>query len=176
MLEWAADQLFGEAAVNFLADSMLGKLSRWLRMLGHDVTYNVKLDDSELLELAKKENRVLLTKDLELYHRAIARDIDAYFVEGKSESERLAEIAKRYRLALTLDMEKSHCPVCNTKLVSTPKEQLANELQKNTLTYYDRFWKCPNCGQVYWQGAHWKQISYTISEAQSKLEKLIEKN
>jgi len=162
--------------VKFLADGMLGKLSRWLRMLGHDVTYNVQLSDSGLLELAKKENRVLLTKDLELYQRAIAKGIDALYLEGKSESERLAEVANRYSLTLEIDMEKSHCPVCNTKLKATPKEQLSGELEKNTFTYYDKFWKCPNCGQVYWQGAHWKQISNTIKEAQTKLEKLKEKN
>jgi uncharacterized protein len=162
--------------VKFLADSMLGKFARWLRMLGHDVIYNIKLCDSELLELAKKENRVLLTKDLELYQRAIARGMDAYFIEGNSESDRLAELAKRYGLTLTIDMENSQCPVCNTPLKPESKEQLSDELQKNTLTYYDKFWKCPNCGKVYWQGAHWKQISNTLTEAQSKLEKLTGKN
>lgn len=52
--------------MKFLADGMLGKLTRWLRMLGQDVRYSVQFDDSELLVLAKKEERVLLTKDLEL--------------------------------------------------------------------------------------------------------------
>ena len=162
--------------MKFLADSMLGKLARWLRMLGHDVTYTIQLNDNDLLELAKKENRVLLTKDLELYKRANAKNLDALYLEGKSESERLAEVAKRYSLTLEIDMEKSHCPVCNTKLKATPKEQLSGEIEKNTFTYYDKFWKCPNCGQVYWQGAHWNQISKTLKEAQAKLEKLKEKN
>ena len=161
--------------MKFLADSMLGKLARWLRMLGHDVTYNIQLNDNDLLELAKKENRVLLTKDLELYQRANAKGIDTLYIEGKLESERLAEVAKRYGLALEIDMEKSHCPVCNTKLKAAPKEQLSGEVEKNTFTFYDKFWKCPNCGQVYWQGAHWKQISSTLREAQAKLEKLKEK-
>ena len=161
--------------MKFIVDSMLGKLARWLRMLGHDVTYNIQLKDNDLLELVKKENRVLLTKDLELYQRANAKDIDALYIEGKSESERLAEVAKRYGLILEIDMEKSHCPVCNTKLKATPKEQLSDEVEKNTFTYYDKFWKCPNCMQVYWQGAHWKQISNTLKEAQAKLEKIKEK-
>ena len=162
--------------MKFIADSMLGKLARWLRMLGHDVIYTIQLNDNDLLELAKKENRVLLTKDLELYKRANAKNLDALYLEGKSESERLAEVAKRYSLTLEIDMEKSHCPVCNTKLKATPKEQLSGEIEKNTFTYYDKFWKCPNCGQVYWQGAHWNQISNTLKEAQAKLEKLKEKN
>jgi uncharacterized protein len=154
--------------VKFLADGMIGKLARWLRMLGQDVIYSVKFDDSELLELAKKEERALLTKDFELYKRGITRGLNAYYVEGKTESEHLAEVAKRYNLPLTIDMDKSHCPTCNAKLTSTPKEQLQGELEKNTFTYYDKFWKCPNCGQIYWQGAHWKQINNTLTEAQEK--------
>ena len=112
--------------------------------------------------------RVLLTKDFELYKRAISRGLDAFYVEGKTESDRLAEVAKRYGVELVVDMDKSHCPICNTKLQAAPKEQLKDELEPNTYTYYDKFWKCPNCGQVYWQGAHWKQINGTLAQAQQK--------
>ena len=162
--------------MKFLADGMLGKLARWLRILGYDVIYSVQFNDAELLELVKKDERVLLTKDLELYKRAITRGVDAYYVEGKIESERLAEVAKRYSLQLTIDMIKSYCPVCNTKIAVTPKEHLQGELKKNTFTFYDEFWKCPNCGQIYWQGAHWAQINKTLSQARLKLEKLKENN
>ncbi len=162
--------------MRFLADGMLGKLARWLRMLGHDVIYSVQFNDSELLELAKKDDRFLLTKDLELYKRAVGRGLDAYYVEGMIESERLAEVAKRFGLQLTIDMNRSYCPVCNTKIKETPKEKLQDELEKNTLTYYNKFWKCPNCSQIYWQGAHWTQINNTINQARLKLEKLKENN
>lgn len=162
--------------MKFLADSMLGSLARWLRMLGHDVVYDVKLDDSALLDLAKKEERVLLTRDLELYQRAIGRGLDAFYVEGKTEPERLAELAKRYGITLEIDMDKSHCPVCNTPLKSASKEQLKDKLQKNTFTYYDKFWKCPNCGQIYWQGAHWKQINSTLNQAQKRVKELKREN
>ncbi len=162
--------------MKFLADAMLGKLTHWLRMVGQDVLYSVEFDDSELLALAKKEERILLTKDFELYKRAFVKGLDAYYVEGATESERLAEVAKRYNLPLTVDMDKSHCPICNTKLAVALKEQLKEELEKNTYTYYDKFWKCPNCGQIYWQGAHWNQINDTLSQAKAKLEKLKENN
>lgn len=154
--------------MKFLADGMLGKLTRWLRMLGQDVAYSTVLCDNELLELAKAEGRVLLTRDLQLYKRAVARGLDAFFVGGKSEAERLAEVAERYGVALVVDMDASRCPVCNGKLVAVAKEQVAGAVQKNTFAHYDRFWRCPDCGQVYWQGAHWKQIEKTLSEAQQK--------
>jgi uncharacterized protein with PIN domain len=157
--------------VKFIADGMLGKLARWLRMLGHDVKYSNEMDDAELVFIAKKESRILLTKDLELYQRATAKGIDAFYVEGRTEAERLAELAKRFNIPLTIDLKNSRCPRCNTKLRSTPKEKLADKVEKNTLTYYDDFWKCPKCGHIYWQGAHWGRIRATLEEAEENLKK-----
>jgi len=158
--------------VKFIADGMLGKLTRWLRMLGHDVTYSNTLNDVELIVMAKKEHRILLTKDLELYQRATAKGIDAFYVEGRTEAERLAELAKRFDISLVIDLKNSRCPRCNTKLRSTPKEKLAGKVEKNTFAYYDDFWKCPKCGHIYWQGAHWGRIRATLDEAEENLKKL----
>jgi hypothetical protein len=159
--------------VNFIVDGMLGKLTRWLRMMGHDVKYSIKLDDAELLVIAKKENRVLLTRDLALYQQAVAKGIDAYYAEGNTEPERLAELAQRYSITLAIDLEKSRCPRCNAKLNPVPKQEIGDKVEKNTFIYYDDFWLCPNCGHVYWQGAHWTKISATLKEAEEKLKKKI---
>jgi uncharacterized protein with PIN domain len=148
---------------------MLGKLTRWLRMLGHDVKYSNKLNDAELTVIAKRERRILLTKDLELYQRAIAKGIDAFYVEGRTEAVRLAEIAGRFKIPLVIDLKNSRCPRCNTKLRSIAKEKLVGKVEENTFTYYDDFWKCPKCGNVYWQGAHWGRIRATLEEAQENL-------
>ena len=157
--------------MKFLADGMLGKLTRWLRMIGHNVAYFVQFSDNELLELAKKEERTLLTKDFELYKRAIGRGLDAYYLEGKSEPDQLAEVAKRYGLQITIDMNKSYCPLCNSPLKTASKEELTNKIEKNTYKFYDKFWRCPNCTQIYWQGAHWKQITKTLTQVKEDLEK-----
>jgi uncharacterized protein with PIN domain len=151
--------------VKFIADGMLGKLVRWLRMLGQDVTYSTEFEDAELMTMAEQEQRVLLTRDLELYKRALAKGINALYVEGRTEAEKLAELAERFNFSLTIDLKRSRCPRCNAKILLTPKEQLASEVEKNTFTYYSEFWKCLNCGQVYWQGAHWKGILATLEEA-----------
>ena len=157
--------------MKFVADGMLGKLIRWLRILGYDVVYSVQLSDNELLVLAKTEDRVLLTKDLELYKRAIGRGLDAFYVESKVVFLALAEVAKHYNLILDLDIDKSLCPKCNTALQLIGKEDLKEELEKNTCAFYDNFWKCSNCGQIYWQGAHWKHIQKTLTQAKEELEK-----
>jgi len=151
--------------VKFIADGMLGKLTRWLRMLGQDVTYSTQLEDAELIAVAEKEHRVLLTRDSELYQRAIAKGIDSFYVEGRTEAEKLAELAERFDFPLAIDLARSRCPRCNAKIRLTPKEKLAGKVEKNTFIYYDEFWKCSKCGHVYWQGAHWKGISTTLEEA-----------
>lgn len=150
--------------MKFLADAMLGKLSRWLRMLGQDVEYSTELSDDQLLAKSKAEGRVLLTKDFELYQRALGRGFESYYLQGSSEAERLAELAKRFGLPLEIDMDRSHCPRCNAKLQTAIKEQIEGHVEKNTFLYYDKFWKCPSCGHVYWQGAHWKQIQQTLTQ------------
>jgi uncharacterized protein len=155
--------------VNFVIDGMLGKLARWLRMMGHDANYSNVSNDAELLATAKAEKRVLLTRDFALYQQATAKSIEAYYVEGKTESERLANLAARFSIPLEIDLEKSRCPKCDAKLASVPKDEIAKDAEENTLAHYDTFWKCPNCGAVYWQGAHWTKIRSTLEEAKQKL-------
>ena len=155
--------------MRFLADGMLGKLTRWLRMLGHDVTYSNKLDDDELAATAKQEQRILLTRDLALYQHATAKGIDAFYVTGENEAARLAELAKRFGFLLVVDLESSRCPKCNTKLQVTPRDEIAEAVEKNTFAHYTEFWRCPNCGQVYWQGAHWDHIHATLKTAEEKM-------
>lgn len=157
--------------MKFVADGMLGKLTRWLRMLGHNVKYSNKLDDAQLMAIAKKERRILLTRDLELYQQATAKGINSFYLEGTNEAERLAQLAKRYKISLDIDLEVSRCPKCNTRVKTIPKENVKGKVEETTFKFYDRFWQCPKCGQVYWQGAHWTRIRKTLEEAKKILEK-----
>jgi len=72
--------------LKFLTDGMLGKLTRWLRMLGLDVEYTGSMDDKELIQEAKKENRILLTRDVELYRQAVAKGAEAFLIENPNQT------------------------------------------------------------------------------------------
>jgi len=143
---------------------MLGKLTRWLRMLGHNVKYSCKLDDAQLITIAKKERRVLLTRDLELYQQAIAKGINAFYLEGQTEAEKLAKLAQRFGIKLDIDMATSRCPKCNTRVKPILKEKASGKV-----------WECPKCGQIYWQGAHWIKIRNTLEAAKETLKKVQDK-
>ena len=157
--------------MKFIADGMLGKLTRWLRMLGHNVKYSNKLDDAQLITIAKKERRILLTRDLELYQQATAKGVDAFYLNGVTEEERLAELAKRFNIKLDIDMTTSRCPKCNARVKPVPKDNVRDKVEKSTFTYYSDFWECSKCGQIYWQGAHWTRIKKTLEAAKENLKK-----
>ena len=161
--------------MKFIVDGMLGKLTRWLRLLGHNVKYSSKLDDSQLIMIAKKEQRTLLTRDFELYKQATAKGINVFYLEGKNEAERLALLAKRFKIKLTIDMKISRCTKCNVKVKPIQKEEAEGKVKKNTFSHYNEFWKCPKCGQIYWQGAHWTRIEKTLTSAKENLKKIKEK-
>jgi uncharacterized protein len=161
--------------VNFIIDGMLGGLTRWLRMMGHDVKYSAQFDDVELLAVAKQEKRVLLTRDFALYVQATSKGLQTLYVDGETEPERLAEVAGRFNIPLQIDLTQSRCPKCNTKLSSVPKQQIQGKVEENTFKSYSEFWLCSNCGAVYWQGAHWKNIETILRMAKQKLKEEREK-
>jgi hypothetical protein len=147
---------------------MLGKLARWLRMMGHDVEYSNCMDDSELLAIAKRDHRILLTRDFDLYQHGVGK-VDAFYVEGQTERERLGELAARFDIRLEIDMATSRCPKCNSPVKPVSKREVAGRVEKNTFEHYAEFWECPRCGQVYWQGAHWIKIRETLKTAGQNL-------
>ncbi len=102
--------------MRFLVDGMLGGLARWLRILGQDVRYDASTEDNELLRIAYEENMVLLTRDEELYQRAIARRIPSALVVGETEEKRLAQIASIFNVHLDVDMTETRCPECGSDL------------------------------------------------------------
>lgn len=141
--------------------------------MGNDVEYSTTFSDIELLKIAKNEDRVLLTKDLELYQRCAIKDIEAFYVEGLNEAERLAELAERFNFLLIIDIEKSRCPKCNSQLIKVIKEDVANKVESKTYAHYNDFWQCSGCKQIYWEGAHWDKIRETFQEARKHLLKRV---
>jgi len=151
--------------LRFLCDGMLGKLTRWLRILGHDVEYSNNLDDEELIALSRSEDRILLTRDVELYRRALTRGGKAFLVRGGNEAERLAELASRFNLKLEVDASTSRCPKCNARIKPVKKDEVLEKVPESTSRLYDEFWICLGCGQVYWRGSHWRRINETLEKS-----------
>jgi len=153
--------------LRFLLDGMLGKLSRWLRMLGYETIYQNDLSDNDLLAAAKRDSLILLTSDEELYRNASIRGLESFLIQGRTESERLASLAKRYNLTLKINPKDSRCPTCGAPIKETPKDELEGAVPPATFKVYSTFWVCtnPKCAKLYWQGSHWKKIEQTLKAA-----------
>ena len=151
---------------------MLGKLARWLRMIGYEATYLNDYRDKDLLSVAKRDSLTLLTSDQELYRTAVGRGIECFLVEGRTEAERLAALADRYKLDLHIDTTVSRCPVCGSPLREISKNDVKESVPPATFKVYQTFWVCnnPTCGKVYWQGSHWKKIEQTLENARKILD------
>ncbi len=150
--------------MRFIADGMLGKLARWLRLAGHDVAYigdeNLppeKQDDS-LLTRAKLEKRTLLTSDLALHRRAKKAEVRSTFIRGNDVVSQLVEISKQIGQKIEITPEYSRCPVCNGSLASASSGEIKELVPETVVKAHREFWKCTKCQKVYWQGRHWKTI------------------
>jgi uncharacterized protein with PIN domain len=155
--------------LKFVANGMMGKISRWLRILGHDVKYENDASDDELLRVAIEESRILLTRDSGLFHRTYAFNVKGVLVEEEKLEEKLANIAHRFKIKLEIDITNSRCPLCGSYLERVVKKQVTNKVPKKSLKRFNDFWLCTSCDKVYWQGTHWKNIIQTLNKAKRLL-------
>lgn len=144
---------------------MLGKLARWLRILGFDVFFDCRVDDDQLLQLARREARVLLTKDRELAAKG------GYLVMGKTWEEEVEEIIKVFHLENSLK-PFTRCPVCNGELKEIDRETARRLVPPLAFQRATRFSICKECGRVYWDGTHMIRMKNVldriIKEAQNE--------
>jgi len=147
----------------FLLDGMLGALTRWLRICGYDAKYLRCASDDELIRRAAEEGRVLLTRDRLLCRKATKAGVEALFVEGSSDPDKLASVSRRF--SLKLDPERSRCPRCDAPLAAVDRDAVRGKVPPRTFEAYDEFWVCSSCGKVYWRGSHWRNIVETVEKA-----------
>ncbi len=135
----------------FMVDAMLGRLARWLRVLGYDTAYESDIDDEHLVRRAIEEDRVILTRDRALPEEWRVPRI--LVLETESPLEQLREVAQRMRLAWR-DRLFRRCSVCNTPLAPVARDEISGRLPPRVLAEQRRFVACRSCGRVYWEGSH----------------------
>lgn len=160
------------AEKKFLTDGMLGKLTRFMRILGFDTLYLKDASDDELLNIAQKDNRILITRDQELYQRAIKMGLSSILITEVDIEKQLSQIMLKLNINLDLDILETRCPICNTKLEQIPKNEIKNLVPKKVFNMHEDFWICPKCNKVYWMGSHWKSINQTLLNAKRETENL----
>jgi uncharacterized protein len=145
--------------IRFILDAHLGKLARMLRLLGFDSLYRNDFEDDEVVRLASKERRIILTRDRGLLmHRKVTH---GYFLRNINPDRQLTEVVNRFRLRSLLK-PFARCALCNGEIENVAKESVLTQLPRNTARYYDEFYICNSCGQVYWKGSHYAKLMKRI--------------
>jgi len=143
----------------FLVDAMLGNIAKKLRVLGFDSEYFSDIDDYELLEKAKNENRTIISKDYDLIKRGKKLGILSIYISKEDEIEQFKEIIQTGHLEFNeLSGNTARCTKCNFTTSEIQKSNLVHEIPQRVLEYYDKFWKCDRCSQIYWEGTHIKNL------------------
>ncbi|MBX2998206.1 MAG: Mut7-C ubiquitin/RNAse domain-containing protein [Caldilineaceae bacterium] len=145
----------------FILDVHLGKLANYLRMLGFDTLYRNDYADEQLARIAAEDGRILLTRDLGLLKRREV--IYGYYVRSLDPNQQVAEVLRRFDLIDAI--EPFHrCLACNGLLTAVAKEEIFDRLLPKTRRYYDEFYCCRVCAQIYWKGSHFEQMQRFIED------------
>lgn len=143
----------------FVLDVHLGKLARNLRMLGFDCLYQNDIEDSQIVDLAINEKRVVLTRDLGiLKHKIITR---GYFLRSQDPWEQTKEVIDRLHLSNQLK-PFTRCIDCNGQLKPVNKSLIVDQLEPGTRGNFDKFYQCISCGKIYWPGSHYQKMVQRI--------------
>lgn len=139
----------------FVLDVHLGKLAKALRMLGFDTLYQNDYSDRTIAELAFNENRLVLTRDVNLLK--IKTITWGYWLRSQHLQEQLTELIQYFQLAKFFK-PFSRCLECNGLIQEVAKANVLNQLPPNTKQYFNEFYQCANCGKVYWKGSHYERM------------------
>ncbi|MFC6999402.1 Mut7-C RNAse domain-containing protein [Rufibacter roseus] len=146
--------------VRFVLDVHLGKLARLLRMLGFDSFYDNSYADAAIAKLAEAEDRVVLTRDIGLLKHKIIKW--GYWLRSQQPETQLREVIKRYSLQNQF-RPFSRCLACNAQIVKVPKAEVEHQLPLKTKQYFNQFYQCLGCGNVYWKGSHFDRMQELVS-------------
>lgn len=149
----------------FIADSMLGKLARWMRTLGFDVAYERAIDDAVLVRRAVEEGRTILTRDRLLIRRRLARG-RSFLVESDHVDAQLRSVVERFGLPQRGFLTR--CLRCNVLLERVGRSEVEAVVPAYVFETCRSFARCPGCGRIYWGATHRERMIEEIERMLGK--------
>ena len=151
--------------VKFIVDYNVGKLAKWLRMMGYDTVLFTGEDDSRMIIIALRQERVILTRDTQIMKRGVVTSgrIKAILIESDEPEHQIRQVVE----SLNLDCQFrpfTICLECNQPLIETSKEQVKDLVPPYVFQTQDDFMECPACHRIYWQGTHWQAMTRKLEE------------
>lgn len=142
--------------IRFVLDTHLGKLAKYLRILGFDTLYSNEYDDETLAEIScQGKGRILLTRDISLLKRKQVSH--GYYVRETRPRLQTREVINRFDL-IRLIKPFRRCVHCNTEIQPVEKQVIADKVPEGVLRDFNEFVMCNDCGRVYWKGSHYDRM------------------
>jgi len=149
----------------FILDVHLGKLAKYLRMLGFDTLYKNDFEDQKIIDISLSDNRIILTRDLGILKNKTVTH--GHFVRSQQPKKQLEEIIQRFDLSEIIN-PLSRCIECNGNIRVVDKKDIQHLLKPKTVKYYNEFFKCNSCRRIYWEGSHYNKMMERIDKIVKK--------
>ena len=155
--------------IKFIVDNNVGKLARWLRLIGYDTLLFKQKDDGQMIKIALSENRVILTKDTQFMKRRLVTNGKLKTIHIKQDDPKLQvqEVVKTLNLNYQFK-PFSLCLECNRALVARNKEEVKNLVPARVFETQTQYTQCPACHRIYWPGTHWQAMVKKLQDLQGK--------
>jgi uncharacterized protein with PIN domain len=155
--------------IRFIADNNVGKLARWLRLMGYDTLLFKQKNDGQMIRMALSENRVILTKDAQFMNRRLVTNGTLKTVHVKQDDPELQ--AKEVVETLNLNYHFkpfSLCLECNRALITRHREEVQNLVPVHVFETQSQYTECPACHRIYWPGTHWQNMGKALQDLQRR--------
>jgi len=143
----------------FILDAPLGKLTKYLRLLGFDALYqdteSHDFSPSSIDQIGKKDKRIILTRDKNVLKKKIITH--GYLIKAVDPKKQVEEVISRFDLFSKIK-PFSLCLKCNVKIVPIEKNKIANKLPSIISRHFNKFTLCPQCKRIYWQDIHYQTM------------------
>lgn len=147
--------------MKFILSRELGRLAKWLRILGVDAAYFNQDNTSALVIQALRDNRIIITRNHRLAKSCRLKTI---LVKSEKLKEQLYQILKELKLDINSDMMFSRCIICNVALEEVDKDKVKDKVPEYVFKTQDNFIACPECKRIYWSGTHWGNVAEILKE------------
>jgi uncharacterized protein with PIN domain len=153
--------------VKFIADNNVGKLARWLRLIGYDTLLFKQKNDGQMIKTALSENRVILTKDTQFMKRRLVTNGTLKTIHIKQDDPKLQaqEVVKTLNLNYHFK-PFSLCLECNRALIVRDKQEVQNLVPTRVFETQTQYTQCPACHRIYWPGTHWQAMVKKLQDLQ----------
>ena len=151
--------------LKFIVDQNVGKLAKWLRIMGYDTTFFSGSNDSHMVAMALKEGRVVLTKDTQIMKRWVVTSgrLKTILIKGDEPEQQMCQVIK----ALNLDCwfrPFAICLECNQSLVERSKHEVKDLVPPYVFQTQNQYMECPGCHRIYWRGTHWQAMTKRLEK------------